>query len=70
MKKRAGEKPADTAAASQDEVLFTQQQQDKLAIPLRIFGWVLTIFGVPSFVTMLMATAVLLFMVAFGIDYS
>ena len=70
MKKRAGEKPADTAAASQDEVLFTQQQQDKLAIPLRIFGWVLTIFGVLSFVTMLMATAVLLVMVAFGIDYS
>ena len=70
MKKRAGEKPADTAAASQDEVLFTQQQQDKLAIPLRIFGWVLTIFGVLSFATMLMATAVLLVMVAFGIDYS
>lgn len=70
MKKRAGEKPADTAAASQDEALFTQWQQDKLAIPLRIFGWVLTIFGVLSFVTMLMATAVLLVMVAFGIDYS
>ena len=70
MKKRAGEKPADTAAASQDEALFTQRQQDKLAIPLRIFGWVLTIFGVLSFATMLMATAVLLVMVAFGIDYS
>lgn len=70
MRKRVGEKPTDTAAAFQDEALFTQQQQEKLAVPLRVFGWVLTIFGVLSFATMLMATIVLLVMVIFGIDYS
>lgn len=70
MRKRVGEKPADIAAAFQDEALFTQQQQEKLAVPLRVFGWALTIFGVLSFATMLMATIVLLIMVIFGIDYS
>ena len=70
MKKRAGEKPADTVAASEDEALFTQQQQEKLAVPLRVFGWVLTIMGVLSFLTMLFAVLVLIAAVALGIDYS
>ena len=70
MKKRAGEKPADTVATSEDEALFTQQQQEKLAVPLRVFGWVLTIMGVLSFITMLFAVLVLIAAVALGIDYS
>lgn len=70
MKKTAGEKPMKPQMPSEDEALLDDAQAAKLAVPLRIYGWVLTILGWLSLLLSILGTGLLALFVAVGADLS
>lgn len=77
MKWRAGkrdvEKPDQVAAAAGDDgeaALLTEEQAAKIATPLRVYGWLLTIMGWVSLVSTVILALLLALMVFVGSDLS
>lgn len=70
MKKTTGEKPVKPQLPSEDEALLDDAQVAKIAVPLRVYGWVLTALGWLSLLFSVLGVGLLALFATVGADLS